>query len=343
MMHRMSDERLRIAVVGAGTVGCYVGGRLARGADITLVGRERVLGPVRQHGLTVGHAGRPTATIPARDLTLSTDPAAVADADVIVMTVKSAATEQAAQQIAPHRRPGVPVVSLQNGLENPRRIAEHLDAPVVAGMVPYNVIHEGPATFLQTIPGDVLVGGHPDAAPLFTAAERAVFSLKPRHDMDEVLHGKLLLNLNNAINALSGRPLKEQLATRDYRRVLAACMEEALATYAAKGVTPARMSPLSPGATVRLLRSPDPVFATVARSSLRVHPDARSSMADDLRLGRATEIDELQGAVVRLGERHGVDTPVCRRVVELVHAAEAAGPQRLPSWSGADLVREVTR
>ena len=89
-----------------------------------------------------------------------------------------------------------------------------------------------------------------------------------------------------------------------------------------------------------LLRSPTPVFSTLSRASLRVSPEARSSMADDLAAGRTTEIDEMQGVIVTLGETHGAPTPVCARVVELVREAEAAGADRR-TWTGAELRRAV--
>ncbi|MEO7069962.1 MAG: ketopantoate reductase C-terminal domain-containing protein, partial [Nostocoides sp.] len=132
------------------------------------------------------------------------------------------------------------------------------------------------------------------------------------------------------------------LAQRDYRRVLAACQEEALAVYAALHVKPARLTPISPAATIRMLRSPDPVFRVAARTSLRVDPAARSSMADDLTAGRSTEIAELQGEVARLGRAHGIPTPACDAVCRLVGEAERAGPGGSRQWSGRDLLHEVT-
>ncbi len=91
-----------------------------------------------------------------------------------------------------------------------------------------------------------------------------------------------------------------------------------------------------------MLRAPDPIFTAVVRTALKVHPQARSSMADDLAQGRRTEIDELQGAVVALGIRHQVPTPVNQRVAALVRAAEQAGPEDLTAWSGPALLAAVT-
>jgi 2-dehydropantoate 2-reductase len=107
-------------------------------------------------------------------------------------------------------------------------------------------------------------------------------------------------------------------------------------------VAPARLGPIPPEATIRLLRCPDPVFKALAASSLKVDATARSSMADDLALGRRTEIDELQGEVARLGAEHGIPTPACDRIVGLVRKAETEGPAHLPAWSGPALLQEVT-
>jgi 2-dehydropantoate 2-reductase len=139
-----------------------------------------------------------------------------------------------------------------------------------------------------------------------------------------VLWGKLLLNLNNPLNALSGLPLRAELATRGYRRVLAALMREALAVMRIAGVRPARAAALPPGWIPWVLDLPDPLFLRVAGAMLKIDPEARSSMWEDLQRGRATEIDYINGEIVRLAERAGIDAPLNRAVVELVHRVEAA-------------------
>jgi ketopantoate reductase len=119
-------------------------------------------------------------------------------------------------------------------------------------MVPFNVVHERPATFLRTTSGDLVVDADPALDPLMTAAGGVGLTLRRSPDMHSVHAAKLLLNLNNAVNALSGRPLKDQLGDRDFRRVLAASQREALAALAAAGLTPARITPLPASAAVAL-------------------------------------------------------------------------------------------
>lgn len=336
---------VRVVVMGAGAIGCWVGGMLARTADITLVGRPTVLDPIRATGLGIEAPGLPTRTVPAESLTLSTDPAVVAEAAVVLVAVKSRDTLSAATAIGEHLRPGTVVISLQNGLHNADRLRESLadhQLHVVAGMVEFNVVRTGPATYRRATSGDLYIGTDPALTGFLSTADAAGLRIRPRADMTQVQHAKLLLNLNNAVVALSGLTLREELGQRDHRRVLAACQEEALTVYAAIGVTPARLTPISPAATIRMLRAPDPVFRVAARTSLRVDPAARSSMADDLAAGRPTEIAELQGEIARLGCEHGIPTPACDAVCRLLAEAELAGPGSARRWSGRDLLHEVS-
>jgi 2-dehydropantoate 2-reductase len=155
--------------------------------------------------------------------------------------------------------------------------------------------------------------------------------------MSAVQHGKLLMNLNNAINALSGLPLRDQLGQRAYRLCLALCQREALAAYRAAGVAPARLGPTAPGVTPYLLGLPDAVFRRVAAATLRIDAHARSSMWEDLQRGRTTEIESLQGEIVALATAHGRDARANARLRALVHEAEAE-PR---TWTGPRLYAEL--
>ena len=143
-------------------------------------------------------------------------------------------------------------------------------------------------------------------------------------DMPSVQWGKLLLNLNNALNALSGQPLIVQLSDRRWRRLLAAQMREALAVLQAANIRPARMEGVAPAMIPRILRLPDWLFRRIARRMLAIDPQARSSMWEDLDRRRTTEIDYLQGAILGLAAQKGVAAPTTERVVRLVKQAEAA-------------------
>ena len=340
------DPPLRIAVIGAGVVGCYLGGRLARHADVTLVGRPHVLDPIRAVGLTVesGTGGESDRLhIPADALTLATTPETVRRADVVLVCTKAGQTAAATTEFTPFLRPHTLVVGLQNGLHSADLIRELLDSnPVIAGVVPFNVARTGPATYRRTSTGTIRLADHPLAAPLIRTMEAAELPVRPTDDMQAVLHGKVLLNLNNAVQALSGLPLRAELLDRDLRRCLALCQAEANRVFTAAGVVPRVPLAVPAGALPVVMRLPTPVFVRLARTAVRVDADGTSSMNDDLVRGRPTEVDYLQGKIVKMARLLGMEAPACARVVELVHEAEAAGEGRR-RWTGKELLTELQR
>jgi 2-dehydropantoate 2-reductase len=149
--------------------------------------------------------------------------------------------------------------------------------------------------------------------------------------------GKLLINLNNAVNALSGVTLIEELRQRDYRRVVAASQREGLRLLRSAGIDPAKVGAVGPRLIPAVIGSPDWLFNNVFLKKWKIDSRARSSMADDLAAGRKTEIDYINGELVRLADRLGTDAPINRKIVELIRVAEAGASP----WPPAALRREV--
>ena len=304
---------MRIAVFGAGAIGCWVGGMLAAGgADVTLIGRARVLDELAR-GLRVSDLDGGDRLVRVHT---AIEASAAATADHVLVTVKSAATGAAAAALA-----GVPgtVVSFQNGVRNVDVLRARLPR-VLAGMVPFNVIRRAPGVYHRASAGTIMIEASPTAEAL-----RALLPMQPRTDMPAVQWSKLLMNLNNAINALSGLPLAEELGQRAYRRCLAAAQREALDLVGTARIALARVTPIPPRWLPRLLELPDGVFRVLARRVVAVDPLARSSMWEDLEARRPTEIDYIQGEIVALGVRLGRPTPINAALVALVRAAEAGG------------------
>lgn len=312
---------MHFIVLGAGAIGCYVGGRLAaHGHAVCLVGRPHTLEPMALHGLKVTDLDGFDRQVPAAALqrahTLAD--AAPGPDSIILLCVKSGGTASAAREMAAACAPGTPVISLQNGVDNVASVAAL--APrlhLLAGMVPYNVVlrgaqvHRATAGHLQ-LQRDAITE---QIAPWFNAAGLAT-ALPP--DIRAVQWGKLLLNLNNPVNALSDLPLRQELLDRDCRRVFAALQAEALRVMARAGITPAQVTAVSPTLMPHVLRLPNWLFARLARRMLQIDATARSSMWDDLEAGRVTEIDALCGAVVRLAAQHGTQAPINARMCELL-------------------------
>lgn len=329
-------EQPRIVVAGAGSIGCYVGGCLAlAGRDVTLLARPRIAEMLAGHGLLLTDLEGRRRKLAPGELTVQVAPACLAVADIVLVTVKSAATLEMAQLIAAQCRPGTIVVSLQNGVGNAETLAAALPLQqVLAGMVPFNVVQLGEGRFHCGSAGGLMIAdGVAGLAPLLRVEG---LGCEGRSDMQAVLWGKLLLNLNNALNALAGIPLLAQLQDRNWRRVLASMMDEALRALAAAGIRPAKVSRVAPWLVPHVLRLPTPLFRRLANTMLKIDPQARSSMWEDLQQGRATEVDYLQGAVVELAAKHGLAAPISARVMAAIHEAEAAKAGS-PGWSATRL------
>ncbi|MFC9556514.1 2-dehydropantoate 2-reductase [Rhodococcus sp. NPDC056960] len=330
----------RVSVFGAGSIGCYLGGRLAAaGAEVTLIGRERIGSEIRAHGLRLTDLHGADIRVPASDLAFATGPESAATADLVLVAVKSAGTPTAGAALAPVLGPGTVVVSTQNGLGNADTLRAALPGHVVlAATVLFNVVHRGDGHFHQGSEGDLEIEQHPAVSAVAAMFGDAGLPLHAHEDFRSVQWAKLLLNLNNAVNALSGLPLREELARRPFRRALALAQREALALLTARGIAVAKLTPLPPRWIPRLLTVPDGVFRVAGRRMLAIDPHARSSMWDDLEAGRRTEVDWISGEVVRLAAASGTVAPVNARLVELIREAEAGGNRH---WAGDALLADL--
>jgi 2-dehydropantoate 2-reductase len=277
-----------IAVVGAGAVGCYFGAKLARaGMVVTLIGRPGHVEAIRQNGLRFL-----SGDIDERiKVAATTDIAAVRTARIVLFCVKSLDTDAAAEAMAPHLRPDAVVLNLQNGVDNAERIRAHTQSPVIPVLVYAAATMPEQGTVRHTGGGNLVIGqGHDDIATLFTAAQ---VPIKISDDIDAELWTKLVMNCAyNAICALTGAPYGVMVANPEVRAVMIEALNEVVALAKAKGVG-------LPG--------------DIADAAIRladVMPQTMSSTAQDIAKGRPTEIDHLNGYVVREGARLGVPTPV---------------------------------
>lgn len=342
---------MKFIVLGAGAIGSYVGARLAAaGQAVVMVARPRHVQAWQRDGLSVSDLEGFNAHLTPAQLHLAPDLAAAWAAAqaikagphatgpcVVLLCVKGGATASAAREIAAVCPAGTAIVSLQNGVDNVARIAAGAPAMhPLAGMVPYNVILKNANAVHRASAGSIFLARDAVTSELAPIMEAAGLDVTLSDDMPSVQWGKLLLNLNNPINALSDMPLKAQLLDRDFRWVLAALQSEALAAMARAGVQPAQIAAVSPRVLPHVLRLPDWLFRRLASRMLRMDASARSSMWDDVQQGRTTEIDDLCGAVVRLAAGQGTSAPQNAAICDLV-----AGHAKGRRWTGAELRRHL--
>lgn len=313
-----------IGIAGAGSIGCFVGGMLAAaGREVRLLARPGMIADIENHGLRLTSFEGFERTIPANRLAPSDDAAILRDAGVVLVTVKSADTAEIAELIAQHAPEDAVVISLQNGVSNAAMLRARLPGRrVMAGMVPFNVVSFGEAKFHRASSGDIVIErDDADTAGLLSVPG---LRLRGSANIEGVQWGKLLINLNNALNALAGVPLRQQLAQRPWRRLFADQVAEGLMAIQALGIKPVSLTPIPSRLMPVLLRLPDPLFEALLGRTMKIDPRARSSMSFDLERRRRTEIDYLQGVIVEIADRHGLAAPLSRRIVALVKNAEAA-------------------
>jgi 2-dehydropantoate 2-reductase len=323
---------VRIAIVGAGSIGCYVGGKiLAAGVgEVVFVGRPRLRDEIVEHGLTVKDF-EGTKTVPAAKVAVTdtvSDPA-VAACDIALVCVKSAQTAEVAAELARVLRPDALVASFQNGVRNADVLRESLEPRhVLAAIVSFNVVSRGDGVFHRTMDGPLMIERHEDARARRLVANlmAAGFPVEERRDLAPDQWTKLVVNLNNAISALSGAPTQKLLVTPAYRHIIAAVVREALDVLRAARIRPAKLRGVPIHFMPAVLRLPTPLVRLVTRAQMKVDPDARSSMWEDLTRGRPTEVDYLNGEIVRLAEKSGVAAPINARIVSLIREAEKKGP-----------------
>jgi len=319
-----------IVIAGAGSVGGYVGGWLATaGRDVTFLMRPPLAEAIARSGLRISDLDGHDRTMSPASLRFTTDPAeALRSADVVLVTVKSRDTAAMAELIAKHAPKDAVVVSLQNGVENADILRKRLGPEwrIVDAMVPFNVVQNRkdgePPRFHRASSGTMQI--EPGVAGLRNLLDVPGARFAEHDNIAAALWGKLLVNLNNALNALSGLPLIEQLADRRWRLLIRRQLLEGLAVLHAAGIRPAPVEGIPPRLMAFALRLRDPLFKLAARRMLSIDRNARSSMWEDLEARRPTEIDYIQGEIVRLAAKHGAAAPLNARVIELVKAAEKA-------------------
>jgi 2-dehydropantoate 2-reductase len=294
---------MKIAVMGAGAVGCYYGGMLARaGNDVVLIGRPQHVEAVERQGLRLE-----TQTFDERiRVSASTEASAVQGAQLVLFCVKSTDTESGAAAIKPHLAPDALVLSLQNGVENAHRLRALLPQQVAAAVVYIGTEMAGPGHVRHHGRGELVI--EPSKASDDVARALIVAGV-PTDISDNVrgaLWAKLILNCAyNALSAITQLPYGRLVKGEGITAVMRDLVDECVAVAKADDVT-----------------IPGDVDAAVRKIAETV-PGQYSSTAQDLARGKRSEIDHLNGLILRRGEALGIATPANRLLHAIVKLIES--------------------
>jgi 2-dehydropantoate 2-reductase len=294
---------MKVAVMGAGAVGCYFGGMLARaGHDVSFVARPQHVEAIRANGLRMQ-----TKTFDEQvRVNAVTEPGGARDADLVLFCVKSMDTEAAGRQIRPTLRPDTLVLCLQNGVDNAERLRAVLPEHEVAAAVVYVATEmAGPGHLKHHGRGELVIEPARAGDSVAQAFAAAGVPTEISANVRGALWLKLILNsAYNAISAIAQKPYGESVKGEGIRDVMRDVVDECLAVAQADGV-----------------QVPGDAHAA-ARKLVESMPAQYSSTAQDLARGKPTEIDFLNGYVVRRGQALGIPTPANRVLWSLVKLLE---------------------
>ncbi len=299
---KQADGRRRYVVMGAGAVGCYFGGMLARaGVPVTLVGRATHVDAIRANGLHL----QTTSFDEQVAIDASTDASAVATADVVLFCVKSTDSEATARQLLPLLKPGAVVLSLQNGVENAEIVRNVLTHTVIPTVVYVATEMAGPGHLLHHGRGELVIGESEASAAIVADFAAAGVPVQVDANVMGALWAKLIVNCAyNAMSAIAQKPYGELVKVAGIPELMSAVVDECLAVARADGI----MVPGDPYEAVR----------RIAGSMAGQY----SSTAQDVARGKPNEIDYLNGYVVRHGRAHGIATPINQTLLSLVKLVE---------------------
>ncbi|MBB5373289.1 ketopantoate reductase family protein [Acidocella aromatica] len=290
---------MKIAIMGAGAVGCYYGALLALGGhEVTLIGRPQHVEAMNRDGLRLERAGE-SVFVPVQ---ASTEAEGALDAELVLVCVKSADTEEAGRALRPVLGADALVLSLQNGVDNAERLQAALGRGVIPVVVYVGTDMAGAGHVRHHGGGRLVLGGHLALAKLFT---RAGIPTEISSNVQGALWSKVILNCAyNAISAIAQMPYGRFADFPGAERVLRDVVDECLTVASRLGVT-----------------VPGDMHEVVSQLAVLM-PEQRSSTAQDLARGRPTEIDYLNGYVVRQGEALSIPVPVNRTLHMLVKMLE---------------------
>jgi len=293
---------MQVAIIGAGAVGCYYGGLLLRaGHDVTFIGRPVHVDAINANGLlldTKTFNGR----LPAK---AATDTTALAAPDLVMVCVKSADTEAAGRALTGRLRPDTSVLSLQNGVDNAQRLSDVIGQAVIPAVVYVGSEMAGPGHIRHHGGGDLAIGRSSASEALAQTLEAAGIHTTISDDIEVTLWSKLVITCAlHALSAAAPTPPGPMLEVEGAKEVVTRAVQEAIAVAGANGVS-----------------LPDDLLGNILNIPTMM-PQQKSSTAQDLARGKPSEIDFLNGHVVRKGAELGVPTPTNHALQVMVKLAE---------------------
>jgi 2-dehydropantoate 2-reductase len=314
---------MKYAVIGLGAVGSIVGGLLAKsGENVVLIGRKNQVDIINQNGIRISGID---GSLLIENVHASSDLSSLEDVDLIIICVKSYDTQNLANNLKQHVKESALILSLQNGVKNSSVLNKITGNKAISGVVLFNALYSKPGEVTLTIRGGLLIENETSFSEaiegLINSFKIEGLSSKSAESIEGFQWSKLIVNLQNAVTALTGQTIKESIIDPNSRSILIATMKEGMYVLERSGISIKTLPDMDPKRIINRLSSYNPILLRIGSKLMRLQ-NARTSMWQSLSRGKPTEIDYINGEIVNLARMNNLKAPINTKLVELVKKAE---------------------
>ena len=309
-------------IYGAGLIGGYLAGCLINAKfKPILVARPRTI-EAMANGLHISDFLGNEQSLPAPKFIQDDEPFEQ-NVDILWLTLKCTSIETSIGALKKFIGPNTTIICCQNGLGSDKIIADAFPKnPVLRAIFGFNVVEKKPGYLHRSTQGELVFESNNKTNELANKLNSDLLPVKISNDITAQQWAKLQINLSNALNALSDIPLKAMMEDRAYRKIMALMMQEMLAVTDTLKLELPKLTALPAHWFPKMLRLPNGLFKILAKQMLAIDPTARLSMWWDLSVGKKTEIEFLNGALVQRAQDLGIDCPVNQKMAELIKEVE---------------------
>lgn len=312
---------MKYAVIGLGAVGSVIGGLISKNnKNITLIGKKKQIEQIEKNGLKITK-NKSETTI--ENLNLSSDFSSIKKVDIIFVCIKSQDTKKLFLDLKDHMKEETVIVSLQNGVRNTEIINKIVKNKVLSSVILFNALYKKPGQVDLTIKGKILLEDDKKySKKIYELFKDTGIKITLVENIKKFQWSKLILNLQIAVTAITGQTIKESIINKDSRKIIAETMYEGVKIVEKSGIKIESLPDLDPKKMIKRLTKLNTFFLKIGSKFLGVSEKARNSMWQSLVRNRKTEIEYINGEIVKLAEKNKMSAPINRKLVRMIKDLE---------------------
>lgn len=315
---------MKFAVIGLGAIGSIIGGLLTKsGEDVVLIGKKNQVEAINKNGIKIDGINK---SIIVENVQASTDFPLLSNVDVVLICVKSQDTQNLANDLKKFVNKSALLISLQNGVRNLKILRDTTGNKAVSGVLLINAFYIRPGEVELTIKGGLLLeaddSSYDKVNCLVNSLKKEGLKSKIVDDIEGYAWSKLIVNLQNALTALTGQTVRESIIDKDSRAMSVATMKEGLYVLEKSGIILKTLPDFAHRKIIRRLSLYNSTLLKIGVRLMKIKGNARTSMWQSLSRGKPTEIDYINGEIVTLARKKNLKAPINTKLVELVKEAE---------------------